>query len=178
MNELENLTKKFILVNMDEAKISTSDKPIIGTHALATCTGLLLYCKERKVAIVAHISTNIEEVVNKVLDLLESNNIKFSNIEYRIIPGYDRYDEEIINTIIRKLRFGNISRLLSNHLVPFSNSKIRRNDVQTDVNTLSNQFAFDAETGKFVSDKVVFGVEYYVINPNDGFTENINKKYN
>ena len=47
MNELEQNTKKFILVGMNDAKISTNDRPIIGTDALATCIGLLLYSEEK-----------------------------------------------------------------------------------------------------------------------------------
>ena len=50
MTEKELLTKKFILVDMNDAQISTEDRPIIGTQALATCIGVLLYNEEKKVA--------------------------------------------------------------------------------------------------------------------------------
>ena len=46
MDEKEILTKKFILVDMADAQISTDDKPIIGTQALVTCVGVLLYNEE------------------------------------------------------------------------------------------------------------------------------------
>lgn len=177
MNKLEELTKKFILVNMGEAKISTNDKPIIGTQALATCTGLLLYCKERKIGIVAHISTDIEKTVNKVLDLLEENNIKFSNIEYKIILGYDSNDQEIINKIIKALRFGNVYRMLSNRFIPYAKTKIKASDIQIDNNTLSKQFAFDVQSGVFVTDKVLFGVDYYIVNPEINIDSENKKKY-
>ncbi|MBQ2873181.1 MAG: hypothetical protein IJE89_04215 [Bacilli bacterium] len=177
MDSLERLTKKFILVNMDDAEISTDDKHIIGTHALATCTGLLLYCRERKVAIVAHIGTDIDKTINKILDLLENNNIKFTNIEYRVIQGYYGRDENFINTIIYKLKFGNVYRMLSNHFTPYGSTKRQRNDIEIDYNTLSKQFAFDALSGVFVTDKVLFGTYYYIVNPqNDTLDKNEKKR--
>lgn len=176
MNELEELTKKFILVDMDDAQISTQDKPIIGTQALATCTGLLLYCEEQKIAIVAHVTSNVEKAINKTLNLLESNNLKFTKIEYRIIPGY--YENlEITNEIIRELKIGNIMKSLFNSFIPYKKSKVDENDIKIDEKTFSKQFAFNCEIGEFVTDKVLFGTYYYMINPENNINIGNNKKH-
>ena len=50
----EELLQKLTLVAMDHADITTLDKPIIGTHSLAPCLGILLYDEEKKMALVAH----------------------------------------------------------------------------------------------------------------------------
>ena len=44
----EELLQKLTLVAMDHADITTLDKPIIGTHSLAPCLGILLYDEEKK----------------------------------------------------------------------------------------------------------------------------------
>lgn len=49
----EELLQKLTLVAMDHADITTLDKPIIGTHSLAPCLGILLYDEEKKMALVA-----------------------------------------------------------------------------------------------------------------------------
>lgn len=176
MNNLEELTKKFILVKMDEVQISTKEKPIIGTQGLATCTGLLLYCKDKQIAIVAHIGSDVKKIIDKVLDILENNNINFENIEYHIIPGYDRYDEERINAIIKYLKLGNVTRMLLNDFKPYKKNKIKHNSITLDTNTLSIQFAFDANLGIFVTDKVLFGTDYYMINQENNEYESNHKR--
>ena len=70
MTEKELLTKKFILVDMDDAQISTEDRPIIGTQALATCIGVLLYSEEKKLAIVAHVSSEPIQTIDKIFKLI------------------------------------------------------------------------------------------------------------
>ena len=44
----EELLQKLTLVAMDHADITTLDKPIIGTHSLAPCLGILLYDEKKK----------------------------------------------------------------------------------------------------------------------------------
>lgn len=56
MIDKEALSKKFVLVGMNEIDISNDEKPIIGTQGLATCIGFILYNKEFKRAIVGHVS--------------------------------------------------------------------------------------------------------------------------
>ena len=44
----EELLQKLTLVAMDHADITTLDKPIIGTHSLAPCLGILLYDEKKE----------------------------------------------------------------------------------------------------------------------------------
>ena len=45
---MDDLTYLFKMANMNEAVISNEEKPIVGTQALATCFGLLLYDENNK----------------------------------------------------------------------------------------------------------------------------------
>jgi len=91
MNDKEKLTKKFIMVGMNDAKISTEENPIIGTEALATCIGVLLYSEEKKIAIVAHVSSQPMETIDKIFDIIVKNKLYSVNFKYKIIRGY--YEE-------------------------------------------------------------------------------------
>lgn len=158
MSEKELLTKKFILVGMEDAKISTVEKPIIGTHALATCHGVLLYSEETKQAIVAHVPCDeykAIDTINKIFRLIRENNLLKIKFKYKIFSGY--YVEDHYN----------ITELLEKHFtdfIPFDEKYIPENAIQKDESTESCEFAFDASNGKFVSDKVFFGTYYYIIN--------------
>ena len=154
MTEKELLTKKFILVNMDDAQISTEERPIIGTHALATCLGVLLYSEEKKVAIVAHVSSEPMCAIDKIFNLILQNKLYRTKLKYKIIPGF--YEEHY-----------NTKELLEAHLkdyIPFGENEIPEYAVKIDDETMSKEFAFDASTGKFVTDKVLFGTDYYIVN--------------
>lgn len=162
MSEKEIFTKKFTLVEMEDAKISTEEKPIIGTHALATCMGVLLYSEEKKVAIVAHVSCEPMKTIDKIFRLMIENKLLNTTIKYRIIPGYYKEDHY------------NVKGILEKHFVdfmPFNEEEIPSLAIQTDEETTSCQFAFDASTGEFVTDKVFFGVEYYTVNAEDNLEQ-------
>lgn len=73
---------------MDDTKISTKEKPIIGTQALATCIGVLLYDEENKVAIVAHISSEPIPIIDKIFNLIMKNKLYNNKLKYKIIAGY------------------------------------------------------------------------------------------
>lgn len=45
--KIEHNTKKIIPVGMNDAKISTDDRPIIGTNALTTCIGYFYIVKKK-----------------------------------------------------------------------------------------------------------------------------------
>lgn len=155
MIDKELLTKKFILVGINDAQISTEEKPIIGTQALATCIGVLLYNEEKKVAIVAHISSDYIPTIDKIFNIIIKNKLYNNKLKYKIIPGYYNERPDII-------------KILEDHFkdfTPFDETLIPSNGIITDKKTTSNEFAFDATTGKFVSDKVIFGTDYYIINP-------------
>lgn len=157
MSEKELLTKKFIMVDMNDAMISTDDKYIIGTQALATCTGILIYSESDKKAIVAHVTSNPLETINKIFNLIIKNKLYRNKLKYKIIPGTDREAHDYYNVI----------NLLEEHFkdhIPFNDEEVFTG-IELDENTNSYQFAFDALNGKFVSDKVLFGTDHYIINP-------------
>ena len=54
-------------------------------------------------------------------------------------------------------------------MTPFAKEEIPENAIITNEQFTSREFAFDASTGKFVTEKVYFGMDYNKIN------ENINK---
>lgn len=157
MNEKELLTKKFTLVKMGDAKISTNEKPIIGTEALATCHGVLLYNEEKKLAIVSHIPPDEIEAlmtIDKIFQIIIDNKLSNTKFKYVIIPGY--YKEHY-----------NIKALLEKHLthfIPFNENEIPNDAIQIDEKTTSKEFAFDVSTGKFVTNNVYFGIDYNIIN--------------
>jgi len=157
MSEKEMLTKKFILVGMDDAKISTEEKPIIGTHALATCVGILLYSEEKKIAIVAHVSSEPMPVLDKIFNIIIKNKLFNVPFKYKIIYGTDREAVEYYHVV-------DILQKHFTHFTPFDEKELSLNGVRTDEETMSREFAFDASNGEFVTYKVLFGTDYYVVN--------------
>ena len=157
MSEKELLTKKFILVDMNDAMISTEERTIIGTQALSTCIGLLLYNEEKKLAIVAHIVPDKVDAIDKIFAIIIKHKLWSTKFKYKIIPGY--YPEHY-----------NTSELIEKHLtdfIPFDEDKIPANAIRKDGKSESCEFAFDASTGTFVTDKVYFGLDYHKINEED-----------
>ena len=167
MNEMIELSKKFIMVNMDDAMISTDEKPIIGTEALATCTGVLIYCEELKKAIVAHISSDYNKTIDRIFKLIIDNKLYRFPLKYKIILGADKG---------KAANYHGIIAYLEKHFKEFPMIEYRdlyQNDIMTDKN-FSNQFAFDASKGIFVTDRVFFDKDYYMINDYDN-NSSINK---
>lgn len=148
---MEELTKKFILVEMNEVKETSLDKHIIGTEALATCTGLLIYSKKYNKAIVAHLSSDWSKIINELFNLLVSN-LECDDFKYKIIPGYYGINKEIETKIIELMK-------------KFSYKKLDIDSgIRLDEETKSYEFAFDSKSGKFVTNQVYFGKDYYEIN--------------
>ena len=156
MNDITNLTKKFIMVGMDDADISTDDNYIIGTEALATCTGVLIYSENTKRAIVAHISSDYKKTIDKLFSIIIENKLYREKLKYAIICGTDKSAHDHYGII-------NILEEYFKDYIPLSNELVS-SGVLLDKNTDSNQFAFDAMNGNFVSDKVLFGLDYYSVN--------------
>lgn len=157
MSEKELLTQKFILVDMNDGMISTEEKTIIGTQALSTCIGVLLYDEEKKLAIVAHVVPDKVDAIDKIFTIIIKNKLWSTKFKYKIIPGY--YPEHY-----------NTCELIEKHLtnfIPFDEDKIPSNAIRRDDKLESCEFAFDASTGTFVTDKVYFGLDYYKINEED-----------
>ncbi len=149
----EELLQKLILVDMNHAGISTIDKPIIGTRSLSTCLGVLLYDEENKIAIVAHTTSGDPEIaMNEVLTIIEENKLSLSKFRYKIFDGYYKEGAEFYHTkerIIKCIRFN----ILFN--APFSESKIPRRALLKNPMLTSNEFYFDASTGKFVTSELL-----------------------
>jgi len=156
MNEKENLTKRLKLVTMDEVDISTDEKSIIGTQALSTCVGVLLYSEVKKRAIVAHFSAEWEPLVIPMLELIFENGLNDEDykIKYKIIPGY--YEEHYqVKSSLEK-----VCMSLYPTFIPFDENEIPSNAIEKDGELPAYRFAFDASTGKFVTDKVLYGMDY------------------
>ena len=152
----EENTKLFNLVAMNDADISTLEKPIIGTQALATCFGVILYERTKKIAIVAHLSSDFVKTLLKMFSLIDLNDS--NTFEYLIIPGYYSKKEDHYNVKPQLLEILNNCDVSKTKFIPFK--EIPTNIVQLHEETLSYEFAFDSRTGKFINDEVYFGIEY------------------
>lgn len=186
MNDKEKLTKKFIMVDMDEIKISTVEQPIIGTEDLGPCIGFILYCEEEKKAIVGHVSRDqllFNESLNnmrfQISTILDQSNLINSPLDLTIIEGGYKSEHltnssslDIFNPLIDK-KVNAVDIIEENiKAVDFINvQSIKKDDIGSEIinidGMLSKRFAFDASTGQFVTDKVLFGIDYI----------NANKKY-
>lgn len=155
MKDKIKMSEKMILVNMNEVDISTDDKHIIGTYALATCVGVLLYSEEKNRAIVAHVASEWKYMVQRTIDLIFENGMENSIIKYKIIPG------NYYNNYRIKENLEEVYASLYPMFVPFSEKEFPDNAVEIDEATSSHQFAFDSLNGEFVSDKVLYGKEYF-----------------
>ena len=56
----EIMGNDYINVGMNEIKITDNENTVIGTNALATCVGVILYSEKHKRAIVGHIANEPE----------------------------------------------------------------------------------------------------------------------
>ena len=153
MEEKKKNTHEFKMVHMYEADISTSEKPIIGTDALATCVGVLLYNETKKQAIVAHVAPEQFDIIDQIIKLLVENNWISDNIKYKIIPGY--YKEHYNTKETLEEYFSIFERI--------DDSKLSENDIMTNEEYTCRAFAFDSRIGQFITDKVYFGEDYYKI---------------
>jgi hypothetical protein len=57
------------------------------------------------------------------------------------------------------------------HFVPFDEKKVPENAIHIDEKMTSKEFAFDASSGQFVTDKVFFGLDYYAVNDNENMSK-------
>ena len=150
------------LINMNEVGITTKDNSIIGTTALATCFGILLYDEENKEAIVAHVSTNFMPIIFKIFDLIKVDKKRI--FKYAIIPGYYSQKSDpygIKNKLIKLFEDAQTDNIKFEQI-----KNIPKDAIKKDLTTPSFEFAFDANEGKFVSQEVCFELE----------TNNVNNK--
>ncbi len=132
-------------VGMNEADISSEECSIIGTTALATCFGILLYDEENKIAIVGHATSTWIPTVLKMLNLIDD---EIHIFKYLVIPGYDSKQRDFYNTKNKINRFFKIFNTEKVSFVPYD--KEYEPYIVLDEKTMSYEFLFDAQTGKFV----------------------------
>lgn len=135
-------------VNMNEVAISTPEKTIIGTLGLATCVGVLLYNENEKKAVVGHVSSNWEPMTKELVTVAIQNGLDTSEIKYLIIPGF--YEEHYNVKKGLEMFFSELKPLMK----PFSENEITNESILNDKELPSRYFAFDAATGKFVTNKI------------------------
>lgn len=115
---------------------------IIGTRGLATCYGVLFYDKENKYAIVGHVTSNWQDVLMQMLNLIQNNS---KTIEYYIFPGYDRtYDLKVKNEIIHFINQINKLNQIKFIYIDYDTATL-------DEETKSYEFLFDPKEGSFVN---------------------------
>ena len=138
------MNRNLIIAGINEAKVSTLENPIIGTVGLATCVGVLLYSEEYKKAIVAHVSNDCGECVNDTLKLIEESKLDSSLLKYIIIPGYYK------NLYGIEKMLDSMYRSCPEYFAPLEVSL----ENVVGVSGCTHQFAFDAYSGHFVTDKI------------------------
>lgn len=150
------LIQKSTLASIGCVVYSTEKKPIVGTMALDTCHGILFYNRSKKVAIVGHETPGSTSATRKILSAISKSSDENQVWEYLIISGFrnverkDNKKENIIRNIILLFKKPNI------RLIPFTD--ISTNAIKLDEQTLSYEFAFDAESGKFVTNILFFDI--------------------
>ena len=148
INESNELIAHSNIAGMDQVVVSTSDKPIIGTQALDTCFGILLYDRKNKFGICGHADPkNIFNIVIEMLKQIPSTTE--GDIEYIIISGYRAIEQHNFKGIEE------IQDILRNYVA--INPKINFTSLKTPLNPkmpnglLCYDFAFDTESGKDVT---------------------------
>ena len=135
------------IVGMNEVAISSEECPIIGTYALATCFGILLYEENKKIAVVGHCTSNWVPIVLKMLNLIsDSDKCTF---KYLVIPGFYSEQNDIHDTKLKIETFFNIFKTDKVTFEPFTEEYV----IDFDEKTNSYEFEFDSKTGKFLSQK-------------------------
>ena len=152
INESNELITHSNIADMDQVVVSTSDKPIIGTQALDTCFGILLYDRKNKFGICGHADpyNTFGIIVEMLKQIPESTE---GIIEYTIVPGYRAMKQKKFE------REDEIQDILRNYMS--INPKIHFTSLKTPLNPsmpnglLCYDFAFDTISGKDVT-SIVF----------------------
>ena len=152
INESNELITHSNIVGMNQVVVSTSDKPIIGTQALDTCFGILLYDRKNKFGICGHADPKkIFGIVVKMLKQIPSTTE--GNVEYTIISGYRAIEQHNFKCVEE------IQDILRNYMSV--NPKIHFTSLKTPLNPsmpnglLCYDFAFDTISGKDIT-SIVF----------------------
>lgn len=138
------MENNYISVGMNEIKITDSNNKMIGTQALATCVGVILYIEKYKTALVAHISDKPEQYFERILYILKENNLLDSKVKYAVIRGYYYNHYEL---------YENLCSLFEEFKELFIPLNYKKSDIEKDEELPALQFIFNAETGNFVKSK-------------------------
>ena len=182
------MKKNLLLVKSNEINISSEDYPVIATHSLGPCMAFVLYTKEHQKAIVGHIPKDniindlyLDEMRLEIYKIIVLNKLQNANFELSLIDGAYKSEQEylfhefeilknstktkfkpldILEENIKKVKSLKISFV---NKTDFPNDAFQIVDEYNNLNykegaTLSKQFAFDAITGKFVTN------EYFIPN--------------
>ena len=132
----------YINVGMNEIKITDNENTVIGTNALATCVGVILYSEKHKRAIVGHIANEPELNFIKMIYMLEMNGFTDSKINYAVIGGYYYNHYELCSKLYN---------LFNKYKETFIPLEYNNDDILKDEGLPSVGFIFDASTGKFIN---------------------------
>ena len=149
MDETIQLTAHSSIACMNQVVVSTAKKPIIGTQALDTCFGILLYDRKNKFGICGHASPN--NIIGIVVEMLKQIPVNTeSTFEYAIVPGYRAMEQKNFKEV-------NEIQDILNHYMSI-NPKISFTSLKTTLTPkmpnglLCYDFAFDTFSGKDVTD--------------------------
>lgn len=140
----EIMENDYINVGMNEIKITDNENTVIGTNALATCVGVILYSEKHKRAIVGHIANESELNFIKMIYMLEMNGFTDSKINYAVIGGYYYNHYELCSKLYN---------LFNKYKETFIPLEYNNDDILKDEGLPSVGFIFDASTGKFINSK-------------------------
>lgn len=140
----EIMENDYINVGMNEIRITDNENTVIGTNALATCVGVILYSEKHKRAIVGHIANEPELNFIKMIYMLEMNGFTDSKINYAVIGGYYYNHYELCSKLYN---------LFNKYKETFIPLEYNNDDILKDEGLPSVGFIFDASTGKFINSK-------------------------
>lgn len=190
VDEKEFFTKKFMIVDSGKIGVNDEEKSIVGVQGLGPCIGLILYNREHKKVFVSHVkpeqifneglsnkNISLNELEIELFGILMEQQMINCDFELILVEGAYRNTKEIyfddLDILKDSTRFKYIPievleiKLKKIEFININSVRIiKKEDLTPEVQIsdavdLSKQFAFDAESGQFVTDKVYFGDEYF-----------------
>ena len=138
------------IAHMGGIVVSSGDKPIIGTTALDTCTGIVFYDRKNRKGIVGHATDGGKiAILQSMIRLLEKNENLV--IEYAIVSGYRNMEKGDYSGVAELMNYLETHCPNNIKLVPFQNL-----DVRVCSNILAYEFAFEVNTGQNVADYLFY----------------------
>lgn len=190
VDEKEFFSKKFMIVDGGEIGVNDEEKSIVGVQGLGPCIGLILYNKEHKKVFVSHVkpeqifnerlsnkNISLNELETELFGILMEQQMINCDFDLILVEGAYRNTKEIyfddLDILKDSTKFKYIPlevleiKLKSINFINITSTRIIKKEdltpevqISDDVDS-SRQFAFDAESGQFVTDKVYFGDEYF-----------------